>query len=126
MSIVSYSQETTYGHTCLHVPKIIFEQAAFFIYHLQYFLGTCVYTSDMTSPSRKDHDHQRFAAWGREYGPAVWGYLLAMVRRADVADDLTQEVFCKAWQARDRYREEGNARAYLLRIADRFADRSWP
>ena len=73
----------------------------------------------MTSPSRKDHDHQRFAAWGREHGPAVWGYLLAMVRRTDVADDLTQEVFCKAWQARDRYRENGNARAYLLRIADR-------
>lgn len=73
----------------------------------------------MTSPSRKDHDCQRVAAWGREYGPAVWGYLLAMVRRTDVADDLTQEVFCKAWQARGRYREEGNARAYLLRIADR-------
>ena len=42
-----------------------------------------------------------------------------MVRHGDVADDLTQEVFLRAWQARDRYREEGNARAYLLRIADR-------
>jgi RNA polymerase sigma-70 factor (ECF subfamily) len=44
---------------------------------------------------------------------------MAMVRRADVADDLAQEVFCRAWQARRRYREQGNARAYLLRIADR-------
>ena len=44
-----------------------------------------------------------------------------MVRRHDLADDLTQEVFCRAWQARDRYREEGAARAYLLRIADRLA-----
>jgi len=44
-----------------------------------------------------------------------------MVRRAVVADDLTQEVFCRAWQARHRYREEGNARAYLFRIADRLA-----
>ncbi len=42
-----------------------------------------------------------------------------MVRRNDVADDLTQEVFLRAWQARDRYREQGSARAYLLRIADR-------
>lgn len=47
------------------------------------------------------------------------GYLLALVRRPDLADDLTQEVFCRAWRARSRYREEGNARAYLLRIADR-------
>ena len=71
----------------------------------------------MTSPNPTDHE--RFAAWGREHGPAVWGYLLAMVRRTDVADDLVQEVFCKAWQARDRYREQDSARAYLLRIADR-------
>jgi RNA polymerase sigma-70 factor, ECF subfamily len=73
----------------------------------------------MTSPSRNDQDHERFAAWSREHLQAVWGYLLAMARHTDVADDLTQEVFCKAWQNRDRYREEGNARAYLLRIADR-------
>lgn len=73
----------------------------------------------MTSPSRNDLDHERFAAWGQEHTLAVWGYLLAMTRRTDVADDLIQEVFCKAWQARSRYREEGNARAYLMRIADR-------
>jgi len=61
----------------------------------------------------------RFIGWAREHGLAVRGYILAMVRRPDLADDLTQEVFCRAWQARSRYREEGNARAYLLRIADR-------
>lgn len=59
------------------------------------------------------------AVWVREYGPAVRGYLLAMVRRADDADDLAQEVFCRAWQARGRYHEQGQARSYLLRIADR-------
>ncbi len=78
----------------------------------------------MTSPkrqssARQSNDERLFTQWGDEHGRAVWGYLLAMVRRTDVADDLTQEVFCKAWQARDRYREQGNARAYLLRIADR-------
>ena len=79
----------------------------------------------MTSPNRQKHEKRRFADWGDEHGTAVWGYLLAMVRRADVADDLTQEVFCKAWAARDRYRENGTARAYLLRIADRLVfDRS--
>ena len=64
-------------------------------------------------------DEQLFADWVRDHGRAVRGFLLAMVRRPDVADDLSQEVFCRAWQARSRYREQGNARAYLLRIADR-------
>jgi len=61
------------------------------------------------------------AGWVRDHGPAVRGYLLAVVRRAEDADDLAQEVFCRAWQARQRYREEGHARSYLLRIADRLA-----
>jgi RNA polymerase sigma-70 factor (ECF subfamily) len=48
-----------------------------------------------------------------------------MVRRSDVADDVVQEVFERAWQARDRYRDEGHERAFLLRIADRLViDRS--
>jgi RNA polymerase sigma-70 factor (ECF subfamily) len=61
------------------------------------------------------------AALVRDYGPAVRGYLMALVRRADDADDLAQEVFCRAWQSRDRYQEQGHARTYLLRIADRLA-----
>ena len=72
-----------------------------------------------TSLSRQANQNDRFVSWGRDHGEAVRGYLLAMVRRLDLADDLTQEVFCRAWQARSRYREQGNARAYLLRIADR-------
>jgi len=73
----------------------------------------------MTSPSQPTDDPAHLADWGREHAPAVRGYLLAMVRRYDLADDLTQEVFCRAWQARQRYREQGSIRAYLLRIADR-------
>jgi len=73
----------------------------------------------MTPEKRQTDDDRRFATWGREHGQAVRGYILAMVRRPDLADDLTQEVFFRAWQARRRYREQGNARAYLMRIADR-------
>jgi RNA polymerase sigma-70 factor (ECF subfamily) len=73
------------------------------------------------SPSSQSPDDGLWAQWGQRHGRAVRGYLLAMVRRHDVADDLTQEVFCRAWQARERYREQGTARAYLLRIADRLA-----
>src|SRR5271157_3996319 len=71
-----------------------------------------------------DHDHadqRRFAEWVRDHGKAVRGFLMAMVRRSDVADDLCQEVFCRAWQARDRYTDQGKTRAYLLQIANRLA-----
>ncbi|NLF69451.1 MAG: RNA polymerase sigma factor [Candidatus Anammoximicrobium sp.] len=61
------------------------------------------------------------AEWVRNHGPAVRGYLLAILRRPDDADDLAQEVFCRAWQGRHRYQEQGHARSYLLRIADRLA-----
>jgi len=59
------------------------------------------------------------ADWIEQYGSAVRGYLRAMTGRHDVADDLWQEVFQRAWRAADRYRENGSARAYLIRIADR-------
>jgi RNA polymerase sigma-70 factor, ECF subfamily len=68
---------------------------------------------------------ERIARWVREHAHALRGYCLGMVRRGDVADDLVQEVFQRAWQARDRYRDEGHEQAYLLRIADRLVvDRS--
>jgi len=66
-------------------------------------------------------DQQRFAAWVCDHGSAVRGFLLGMVRDAGRADELTQEVFCRAWQARQRYQETGAARGYLMRIADRLA-----
>lgn len=75
--------------------------------------------------SQRDNDEQRFVQWVQEHGKAVRGFLWASARRPDVVDELTQEVFCRAWQARSSYREQGAARAYLLRIADRLAcDRS--
>ncbi len=68
---------------------------------------------------------QRLANWVREHARAVRGYLLGLVRRSDVADDLLQDVFHRAWQARDRYRDQGQDRAFLLTIADRLViDRS--
>jgi RNA polymerase sigma-70 factor (ECF subfamily) len=70
-------------------------------------------------------DEERIAGWIRQHGRCVRGYLLGMVRRPDVADDLAQEVFQRAWRARERYRDEGHERAYLLKIADRLVvDRS--
>jgi RNA polymerase sigma-70 factor (ECF subfamily) len=73
----------------------------------------------MHIPAEPANDQERFEGWVREHGRAVRGYLLALVRRADLADELAQEVFLRAWQARNRYQEKGTLRAYLVRIADR-------
>lgn len=63
----------------------------------------------------------RLARWVRDHSRAVHGFLQALVRDRHLAEDLLQEVFCRAWQARDRYTESGSERGYLLRIADRLA-----
>lgn len=63
----------------------------------------------------------RLEQWVHEHASRVRGYLLGMVRRDDVADDLTQETFARALKAASRYEERGRVRAYLLRIADRLA-----
>jgi len=55
----------------------------------------------------------------QDHAGAVRGYLLGMVRDASLADDLAQEAFRRLWLARDRYLDQGQERAYLLRIADR-------
>jgi RNA polymerase sigma-70 factor (ECF subfamily) len=62
---------------------------------------------------------ERLETWNRDHRKAVRGFLLASVRRSDVAEELCQEVFCRAWQGRERYAEQGKPRAYLLQIAHR-------
>lgn len=66
-------------------------------------------------------DADRLTRWVREHGGAVRGFLIASTGDPHAADDLLQETFARAWQARDRYRDDGRERAYLLRIADRVA-----
>src|SRR5262245_24819266 len=79
----------------------------------------------MSAADARPTADERIDRWVREHARAIRGYVLGLVRRADVADDVVQEVFQRAWQARDRYRDEGHERAYLLRIADRLVvDRS--
>lgn len=57
-------------------------------------------------------DEDRFVRWFREYGHALRGHLVAMVRDRELADDLLQDVFCRAWQSRHRNRDVRRERAY--------------
>ncbi|MCA9122617.1 MAG: RNA polymerase sigma factor [Planctomycetaceae bacterium] len=73
----------------------------------------------MTTAESIESEADRVSNWFDQYGGVVRGYLRGLVRRDDVAEDLTQDVFRRAWQARGNYQEQGTPRAYLLRIADR-------
>lgn len=54
--------------------------------------------------------------WMNDHGDSIRNYLRAFVQH-DVVEDLLQEVFLAAIQNQSCYREEGKARAYLIRIA---------
>jgi RNA polymerase sigma-70 factor (ECF subfamily) len=72
----------------------------------------------METPSKDLSPDELLASWVREHSAAIRGYALALVRRQDVADDVLQEVFRRAWQVRDSFRRQGQDRAFLIRIAD--------
>lgn len=47
----------------------------------------------------------------------VYRYACVLVRDADRAEDITAEVYLKAWRNRDALRDEGSAQSWLLTIA---------
>lgn len=63
----------------------------------------------------------RFAALVRTHTRRVFGLLYRMVGNAGDAQDLTQEVFLKAWLHRDQLRDAERATPWLLRIASNAA-----
>ena len=66
-------------------------------------------------------DAQRLTQWVADHSAAVYGFLLGATGDRAAAEDLLQEVFFRAWSARQAYCERGQARAYLLTIAHRLA-----
>jgi RNA polymerase sigma-70 factor (ECF subfamily) len=49
--------------------------------------------------------------------PAIFRFVLAMLRDRDAAETITQECLFKAYQARADFRGEGSVRSWLMRIA---------
>jgi len=58
-----------------------------------------------------------FDAVVRDHQPAVFRFLLASLREREPAENLTQECFLRAHQARRNFRGEASVRTWLMRIA---------
>ena len=68
----------------------------------------------------RDGDRDALGAFIRQSQAEVWRFVAHQVGRAD-ADDVTQDVYVRAWRALPAFRQEASARTWLLAIARRAA-----
>lgn len=62
-------------------------------------------------------DGEALSELHRRYGKEVLDYLVGMTRDPDLAADVRQEVFLRAWRYADSYRHRGSVRGWLFVIA---------
>jgi RNA polymerase sigma-70 factor (ECF subfamily) len=65
----------------------------------------------------REGDSDAFAELIRRYRAELVSFFTHLAQDANLADDLTQEVFIRLWGARERYEPTGKFPAYLFRIA---------
>jgi RNA polymerase sigma-70 factor (ECF subfamily) len=66
----------------------------------------------------RDGDRTALAAFVRRSQSEVWRFVASLVGPTD-ADDVTQDVYVRAWRGIGRYRGEASARTWLFVIARR-------
>lgn len=57
-----------------------------------------------------------FDDWITEFGPSVLHFAFSRLRDRDEAEDVFQEVFVRAYRARDSLRESSKVKAWLLSV----------
>jgi RNA polymerase sigma-70 factor, ECF subfamily len=72
----------------------------------------------------RDSERDDLEAMLVSFAPRVYGLLVRLVGRTDVAEDLTQETLLRAFRSFDTYRPEGKFQAWIFRIAVNLA-RDW-
>lgn len=70
--------------------------------------------SDPQSGSREIHD---FDSLVRLHRPRIFRFILASLRDRESAENLTQDCFVKAYQARDQFRGAARIGTWLMQIA---------
>lgn len=71
------------------------------------------------SQARQRHD--AFEAFFQRFEQPIFGYLWRMTRSEQVAFDLTQETFVRAWRHFDAIEEHRESGAWLFRVASNLA-----
>lgn len=66
-------------------------------------------------------DHGAFRALVERYQGPLYSFILRMVRRRTVAEDLVQETFVRAFRAAPRYKPTASVSTWLFHIAARLA-----
>jgi DNA-directed RNA polymerase specialized sigma subunit len=69
----------------------------------------------------REGDEHAYRKMVRRYGPPVFDLIYRMVGQRELAEDLTQETFVKAFRALDRNGPERKPSAWILRIANNTA-----
>jgi len=80
-------------------------------------IGLCHLGGVMDLPARRDVFHSHLT----ENFPKVYNYLRRLVRQPQIAEDLTQEAFLKAWQAFERFDPQKPFLPWILQIGRRTA-----
>ncbi|MDK2856936.1 MAG: hypothetical protein PWQ29_27 [Verrucomicrobiota bacterium] len=62
-------------------------------------------------------DHAAYEELVRRYHGKIYGLVYSMTSNREDAEDLTQEVFVKAWKALGRFREQSGFYTWIYRIA---------
>ena len=75
----------------------------------------------MTEHGEHHEDPERLLV---AFAPRVYGLLVRLVGRPDIAEDLMQETMLRAFRSLQTYRPEGKFRAWVFRIAVNLA-RDW-
>lgn len=66
-------------------------------------------------------DGSEFDAFFTHHLPAIYGYVRRLVEASDVASDIAQETFLRAWTHFDEVRGYAHQRAWLYRVATNLA-----
>lgn len=69
----------------------------------------------------EDGDREAFAALYRRHFQGLYDFALRIVRDDDLAADVVQSTFVKAWDAARKQKEVGNVKAWLYTIAHNLA-----
>ncbi len=80
-------------------------------------VGHCREALPSVLEAARDGDADAFAALVQRFEAPTYHFILRMVRRPSVAEDLSQDVFVRLWRHLDRIEDAGLLPAWLRRVA---------